>query len=192
MGYLSDDEIMDGIRSGDDKVFSAILLMMRSPVISMARSVGLREEEGEDLLQDTLSAILVQVRDNGYQLTGRFRNLFMSVGRNLLSNMLQKKRVEKQNRIEEPEASYGHDPAEKMDRDALKKSLLSVMDQLVSLCREIILYSMEGMDLKVIAERLNKNHSYIRRRRVYCYARFHELAVRHPVLRDYINHGNNP
>jgi RNA polymerase sigma factor (sigma-70 family) len=185
MGYLSDEEIMDGIRSGDDRVFNTISRMMRPEVISMAAAAGLPYEEGEDLLQDTLSAILVQVRDKGYQLKGRFRNLFMSVSRNLLSNKLQKRSVEKRHLAREPEPSYGHDPEERIDRDARKQAINEVLDKLVELCRNIILFSMQGMDLKVIAGRLGKNHNYIRRRKVYCYARFYELASAHPVLKDY-------
>ena len=183
MEYIPDNEIMEGLRAGDEKISSYLLRMYGSLLCNLAQRYKFPREDGEDLFQDTMEAVLNAIRDEDYKLKKQFRSLFFRIASNILIDKVRRLKVEQAYQSSLYLENTAADSGSRMDWEKYKQVYNESLEKLNGLCREIVRMHYQNIQLDIIAERLNKKHSYIRKRKVYCLGQLVDNIKMHPIYR---------
>jgi RNA polymerase sigma factor (sigma-70 family) len=185
MESIPDNEIMEGLAANDEKIYTYLLRIYGSQLCALVERHDFPREDGEDLFQDTMEAILKGPRDQDFKLKYKFRNLFFRIAYNILVDKIRRLKLEQEYlaslHLENPEAEAG----ERMDWEKYKQVYNESFGKLNELCREIVKMHFQNIQLDIIAERLNKKHSYIRKRKVFCLGQLVDNIKMHPIYREH-------
>ena len=185
MAYLPDEDIIKGIRTDDSSVYNKLKVWYTPMLHAFVADYNALPEDGDDLFQDTMMALIMQIRDGDYQLTGKFITLFMAVAANIWSKKLRRRKHELEYMASLPKDETIPDSSGKMDWEIYRTVFAESLERLDNLCKKLVRMYFEGYELKLIAERLKKKYGYIRNRKAYCMGKFVDNIKMHPV---YIEH----
>lgn len=179
---LSDINIIDGIRSQDDKVLNWLydnyFQSVKNHVLSNSGSV----EDVSDVFQDTIIVLYNQISEDNLKLTSDLKGYFYGIAKNVWSAQLRRKQktVELETDIaDEEEAEEQYDPV--LERIISRVFPLLKPDQQLVLN----LYS-EGITYEEIALKMNlKNEVYARRKKYLSKEALLELVKDDPEYQEY-------
>ena len=93
MRHYSEKDILDGIFDGDKDVLRYVYDEYYPTIqVLIFRNSG-KDEDAEDIFQDTLMIIYQKVRKNDLKLECSFKTYFYSISRNLWLQKLEKNKI---------------------------------------------------------------------------------------------------
>ena len=179
---LSDINIIDGIRSQDDKVLNWLydnyFQSVKNHVLGNSGSI----DDVSDVFQDTIIVLYNQITDDNLKLTSDLKGYFYGIARNVWSAQLRRKQKTIEldiDIVDEEEAEKQYDPV--LERIISKVFPLLKPDQQMVLT----LYS-EGITYEEIALKMNlKDEVYARRKKYLSKEALLELVKEDPEYQEY-------
>lgn len=162
-------------------------------VLRMIQQNSGSEDDGYDMLQESLVDIYHIARDRNFQLTTSIESFVLMVAKRKWLNHLKKnKQLEVTNSEEslfnsedESEALY----AEHLVKVEQERILMEQLNSLGERCQEIIKRCMLSKNQEKIAEALGLSYAYLRKKKSECLAKLSERMRSHPFFK-LINHEN--
>jgi RNA polymerase sigma factor (sigma-70 family) len=179
---LSDINIIDGIRSQDDKVLNWLydnyFQSVKNHVLSNSGSV----EDVSDVFQDTIIVLYNQISEDNLKLTSDLKGYFYGIARNVWSAQLRRKQ-----KTVELEADIADEEEAEEQYDPVLERIISRVFPLLKPDQQLVLnlYS-EGITYEEIALKMNlKNEVYARRKKYLSKEALLELVKEDPEYQEY-------
>jgi len=177
MGEYSDQEIIDGLKNRQSDVVIFITEEYLPMITHMIKRLGGSEQDGEDIFQEALMAIISKIDKNQLVLTARFSTYFYAVCRNLRLCQINDKKREQSHMYTYLREVYYSEPVELKTRESQENRFSHYFEQLSDVCKEILrLYTIKK-SVKKIAEELGNTEKYIRKRKYECKNRLAKLVM---------------
>jgi len=182
---LSDINIIEGIRSQDDKILNWLydnyFQTVKNHVLGNNGSV----EDVSDVFQDTIIVLYNQITDDNLKLTSDLKGYFFGIARNVWSAQLRRK----QKTVELETDFADEDEAEAEEQyDPVLERIISKVFPLLKPDQQMVLnmYS-EGVSFEEIALKMNlKNEVYARRKKYLSKEALLELVKEDPEYQEYL------
>ncbi|MCK4921698.1 MAG: sigma-70 family RNA polymerase sigma factor [Bacteroidales bacterium] len=174
MMHLTDKEIIDGLRSKDERISSLVHKKYFPMCTSIVCYKGGSIEDAEDVFQEAMCSILQKLAKQEFEIRCAFKSYVFAVFFNLWKLQLERKR--RHNRFEltaipEPLAEQ---VIEEFDRQLCSSVLWTCYQELREKCRIILKMVWQGYPLKEIAVILSVDYDRFRRIKYDCH---HSLSV---------------
>lgn len=160
------------LKENNSKGIQLIYNKYAKQIVSLIKQNSGTEDDGYDILQESLVDIYYMVQKKEFVLTTSFGNFLALVCKRKWLNTLKKmKRVQVTNSEDDLlfiEDSSGHEwneLLEQIDRENLVMSILATLGQS---CQEIIKRCMEDKQQEKIAESLGISYAYLRKKKSEC------------------------
>lgn len=182
----ADQELLDGLRSGDPHRVKVLYDTYLPDIIRYVRRNSGSETDARDLFQEALIAIYRKLMDNDLELTVALRTYIQVICRNLwLRNLRKTKRVSLQaptDMVEHASTSetLGLD-LERMERD---RTYFRCFDQLGEKCKKILSWYFDKIPMKEIAKRLDTSESFIKKKKFECKNKLIDIVHQDPVFKE--------
>jgi RNA polymerase sigma factor (sigma-70 family) len=115
-----DPELLELLRKGDSRGFKEIYLRTFKSVSHYVVDNSGRVEDAEDIFQDSLIALLNNIRKMDFQLTTSVDNYFLSIVRNLWLGQLKKRKMKNVENLDSLSEQWINIPEEDLDTMALE------------------------------------------------------------------------
>jgi RNA polymerase sigma factor (sigma-70 family) len=179
---ISDINIIDGIRSQDDKILNWLydnyFQSIKNHVLGNNGSI----EDVSDVFQDTIIVLYNQITDDSLKLTSDLKGYFFGIARNVWSAQLRRKQ-----KTVELELDIADDDVTEEQSDPVLERIISRVFPLLKPDQQMILnmYS-EGITYEEIAVKMNlKNEVYARRKKYLSKEALLELVKGDPEYQEY-------
>ena len=170
---IDDSDLLELLRVGDSKGFKEIHLksfkLLSRYVINNSGNL----EDAEDLFQDSLIALLNNIRKPEFQLSSSLQNYLLSISRNLWLRELKKNKmrhVENLDGITEQWMNISDDEVESMDLENKRQEDLSKQFALLGNdCRTLLTefyYYQKSLD--EISKKMNYTYDFIKVKKFRC------------------------
>jgi RNA polymerase sigma factor (sigma-70 family) len=181
-GKPSDKELIEGIRSQDEKVlrylYDHYFQTVKNHVLKNSGSA----DDASDVFQDTIILIYTQITNNSLSLTSDLKGYFYGVARNIWNSSL---------RINRRHSDLDMDIVEEEENDLLsnpmlQKILFRAFKKLKPDNQEVLRLFYQGVSCNEIAERMNlKNESYAKRKKYLAKEALMEIIKSDPEYKEY-------
>ncbi|MFQ3215421.1 MAG: RNA polymerase sigma factor (sigma-70 family) [Marivirga sp.] len=150
---VSDETIMERIKSGDESALDYLYKKNYRTIISMVIKNSGSEDEAQDVFQDALIVFWQKANSLDFQLSAKISTYLYSVCQNLWRKELDKKRrFEDSNKEESIE--------NKLEQQEMVQIVHKCIDELGDSCKEILtLYYFDGLSMDKIAEKMGLANS---------------------------------
>lgn len=177
MGEYSDKQIIDGLKNRQSNVVLFVTEAYLPSITLMIMRMGGNEQDGEDIFQEALMAIIKKVDKDQLVLTARFSTYFYAVCRNLRLCQISEKKREREYMYSYLKEVYYSEPSEYKTKESQENKFRYYFEQLSGVCKEILrLYTIK-QSVKEIAEELGNTEKYIRKRKYECKNRLAKLVI---------------
>ncbi len=156
--------LIEGARAGDRSASERLASTYRPPVVNFAQRQGLTSDEAEDAAQETLVRIL-RTLATADPAKGKFRSLILAIGRNVIYEILRKRRPA----LPLPEEIPSEERYEEFDRAWVQNIVLLAIDRLRRECeaRSTPFYralkgQMDGLTHEAIAKQLSAETAQVK------------------------------
>lgn len=178
---LSDNAIIDGIRSQDDKVLNYLYDHYYQTVKNHVLSNSGSEEDVSDVFQDAIITLYQKISADNFTLTSELKGYFFGIARNIWNVQLRHIR-----RNEELNSDFPDDNDEEVLDIFFQRIMSKAFNQLKPDCQECLTMYYDGFSYEEIAERLGlKNESYARRKKYLCKEALMEIIKEDPEYLEY-------
>jgi len=168
----NDDEIIEGLRQGNDDVLNFLYKNYFGAVRSLVLKSFGTEEQARDIFQEVLIVIYNKLQDSNFKITSSFFTFFYAVIKN---TWLDFRKMKKTNPLGNAldyndEIGVNTEDVELLATRALRnKFFYSYLKQLKESCQKILGLSLEEYSSEQIAAKLDlKSGSYVRKRKSDC------------------------
>ena len=191
MRHYSEENILDGIFDGDKDVLRYVYDEYYPTIqVLIFRNSG-KDEDAEDIFQDTLMIIYQKVRKNDLKLECSFKTYFYSISRNLWLQKLEKNKIsgspytDIENFIElSDEFMYEIFDEENEKIKLLQKHFLNLSEG----CRKVLRLFLTKMPLKEIQEIMGfKTLKYTKTRKFLCKENLKKRIFNDPRYKKYLS-----
>lgn len=191
MRHYSEEDILDGIFDGDKDVLRYVYDEYYPTIqVLIFRNSG-KDEDAEDIFQDTLMIIYQKVRKNDLKLECSFKTYFYSISRNLWLQKLEKNKIsgspytDIENFIElSDEFMYEIFDEENEKIKLLQKHFLNLSEG----CRKVLRLFLTKMPLKEIQEIMGfKTLKYTKTRKFLCKENLKKRIFNDPRYKKYLS-----
>lgn len=180
----SDQQIIEGIKNGDQKV----LVVMYKQNLAMVKNFIMKnsgtEEDVPDLLQESVIAIWQNANKPGFLLTVKLSTYLMSIVKNLWYKQLRKKsRMARLDDHPGDMASPDTRPGMAMDMKVIK----DYVNKLDETCRRLLtFFYFDELDNRIIAEKLGfANTDVVKSKKYQCFKKLETAVKAHYNKEDF-------
>ena len=180
---ISDINIIDGVRSQDDKVLNWLydnyFQSVKKHVITNSGS----EEDVYDVFQDAIIVLYNQITDDKLSLTTDLKGYFYGIARNIWSSQLRKKQKTIELEMDVPDEEETEE-----QYDPILERVISRVFQKLKPDQQMVLnlYS-DGLTYEEIAVKMDfKNEGYARRKKYLCKEALLELVKDDQEYQEYL------
>ncbi|MCI5083766.1 MAG: sigma-70 family RNA polymerase sigma factor [Saprospiraceae bacterium] len=189
-GKLSNEDYLQGIRTGDSKVLNSIYQEFQPGILQYIIRQGGSEAEAKDIFANAIIVILRKVRGPGLELTSPFSAYLRAVCRNLwLKTFRTKKRTV--GVTDEMERGFVDDsltPDAHLEKTVLHQLIREVFIKLGEDCQKIIQMRWDGQSYAHIREEMGfGSEGYARKRKHVCYERLMGMVKDDPRIAEFFN-----
>jgi len=184
----SDEEFLEGFRTGNDKIIKAFSKIVFPHVLKYIRKFDGSFNDAKDITQDGFEVLFEKSLKENFDYHGNLMKYYLGICRNKWW-----KSVEQEQRAHVYDVN--HTTVENPDR-LPEKDQLEIMDKIMNdcintlekLCREIISFRLKGKSYEFIAEQLNIGSSKrARDQRYRCVRKLNDLVVNHNLYPNLSN-----
>lgn len=93
MKNLSDESLVALFAQGKNEAFDELLFRYKNNLYAYINGIVLNKDLADDIFQDTFTKVIVSVKSNRYQETGRFAGFLFRVARNLIFDHFRSEQV---------------------------------------------------------------------------------------------------
>lgn len=170
----NDDELIEGLRQGNDDVLNFLYKNYFGIVRSMVLKSYGDEEQARDIFQEVIIVIYNKLQDGNFKITSSFFTFFYAVIKN---TWLDFRKVNKRNPLgkakdfnDEIGVDYEVNDIEGLTTKVLRNNLFNkYLKQLTGGCQIIMQFFMEEYSAEEIAIKLDlKSANYVRKRKSKC------------------------
>lgn len=181
-----DQKYIHFLLQNDQKGISQIYSKFGQKVVSMIKQNSGSEDDGYDILQESLVDIYHMAKDKEFQLTTSFPSFLLLVSKRKWLNELKKRQRQGVTIADD----YVFDIEDESDNE-LEKHLqlvekenivMEVLDTLGERCQEIIRKCMTQKNQEKIAETLGITYAYLRKKKSECMSSLGEKVKKHPYF----------
>jgi RNA polymerase sigma factor (sigma-70 family) len=179
---ISDINIIEGIRSQDDKILNWLYDNYFQSVKNHVLGNSGSAEDVSDVFQDTIISLYNQITDDNLKLTTDLKGYFYGIARNVWSAQLRRKR-----KTAELDVDVADDEDTEEQYDPILERVISRVFPLLKPDQQMVLnlYS-EGFTYEEIAIKMNfKNEVYARRKKYLGKEALLELVKEDPEYQEY-------
>ncbi len=168
----NDDEIIEGLKHGDDNVLNFLYKNYYGAVRSLVLKSYGTEDQARDIFQEVIIVIYNKLQNGNFKITSSFFTFFYAVIKNIWLDFRKMKKKNPLGNALDYNDEIGID-AEEVDllaTRALRSHLFySYLKQLKEDCQKILSLTMEDYSSEEIAAKLEiKSVSYVRKRKSDC------------------------
>lgn len=180
-GKLSDNAIIEGLRSQDDKVLNYLydhfLPAAKNHVLRNSGSA----EDVSDLFQDCIITLYQNISSDKFNLTTDLKGYFFGIVKNVWSAQLRQKR-----RTEELTTDLPEDNSDEQNNQMFQSILSRAFTKLKPDCQNVLTLYYDGFSYEEIAEKMGlKNETYARRKKYLCKEALMEIIKEDPEYLEY-------
>ncbi len=170
----NDEEIIEGLRQGNDDVLNFLYKNYYGVVRSMVLKSYGNEEQARDIFQEVIIVVYNKLQDSNFKITSSFLTFFYAV---IKYTWLDFRKVNKRNPLgntidfnDEIGINVNINEVEALAVMASRNSMFNKhLKHLVKGCQIMLQLFMEGYNAEEIAKKLNlKNSNYVRKRKSKC------------------------
>ncbi|SFS82679.1 RNA polymerase sigma factor [Sphingobacterium wenxiniae] len=156
-------------------------------VVNMIVKNNGTEDDGWDILQESLVDIYHIAKNRDFQLTTSFQSFLLLVAKRKWLNTLKKNKHREVTNVDDTVFNV-EDEGEKMYADYLvqeerEQVIMELLLDLGERCQEIIRRCMQSKHQEKIAEALGITYAYLRKKKSECMAKLSEKVKEHPLFR---------
>lgn len=182
---VSDEEIIKRIKNGDEHALVYLYEENYAAVKSYVLKNNGSHDDIEDIMQDALIALWQNVNKSRFELNARLSTYFYAIVKNLWL-----KQLAKTSRVDRMYDGQGENMSEEGDRlgNFDKKVIMQEVMGLGDVCKKLLMYFyFDGLDMKVIAEKLNfANPQTVKAKKYQCFKKLEEKVKAKYSKSDFI------
>ena len=168
-----DPELLELLKKGDSKGFKEIYLRTFKTVSHYVVDNSGRVEDAEDIFQDSLIALLNNLRRINFQLSTSIENYFLSIVRNLWLGQLKKRKVKNVENLDSLSQQWINVPEEDVDAMALEnerqEKLYTEFGLLGEDCKKLLTgYYYYHKSLEELAKMMNYTYDFMKVKKFRC------------------------
>ena len=179
MNPLTDEQIVQGLKDNNEKVVTYLYQIFGPKVLGIVAKNSGSEDDGYDVLQETITKVWHNVREGRYESKGRFRQYFFTVAYNIWLYELRKGGRLPTNPID------GTDGAMQISggvgeyvEDPVKIAFAMALEKIESGCQDMLKrFHLDKIPSKQIAEENKISDGTMRKRLYDCRERLKKLAA---------------
>jgi len=188
----NDEELIEGLRQGDDKILNFLYKNYYGIVRSMVLKTSGNEDQARDIFQEVIIVIYNKLQNNKFKITSSFFTFFYAVMKNTWLNY---RKVSKKNPLGfaynlNDEISFDKhvDEIELLTTRALRNQLfMAHFKQLTVGCQSILRLFMTDHSAEDIALKLDlKSANYVRKRKSNCLSTLIERIRKDSIFKELI------
>jgi RNA polymerase sigma factor (sigma-70 family) len=185
---LSDEEILNGIRSNDiNKALYHLYQQMADAVVAYVVHNGGSQQDGDDVFQETVMAFIDLVQKGKFRGESGIKTFLVAIGRNIWHNQWRKTQsLDNRGRVYEMNRDTEEDLSGLLDEKEVRRQLLELIDRLGESCKTILtLFYYENLSFREIAEKMAYENEQVARNRKYrCMKELTDLIKGSPLILD--------
>lgn len=153
---FSDEEFVEGLRSGNNEVLNALYRKHYGIVLKFIVNNSGTEEAAQDIYQETIMVVYDNVRKGGFELNCRLQTYIYSVARRLWLKHLRKNgktilfREDEENEVVDVSSEMGEHETKEKQIDKMQKSLQELGEPCATLIRD---FYVRHLSMEQIAEK---------------------------------------
>jgi RNA polymerase sigma factor (sigma-70 family) len=180
---ISDINIIEGIRSQDDKILNWLydnyFQSVKNHVLGNSGSI----EDVSDVFQDTIIVLYNQITDENLNLTTDLKGYFFGIAKNVWSSQLRRKQKTVELEVDIPDDGESEDQYDPI----LERIISRVINDLKPDQQMVLSLYSEGYSYEEIAVKMNlKNETYARRKKYLSKEALLELVKSDPEYQEYL------
>lgn len=188
----SDEEIINGLREGTDKVLNYLYKNYYGAVRNLVFKTNGTEEQARDLFQEVIIVVYNKLQDSNFKLTSSFFTFFYAV---IKYSWLDFRKTNKRNPLENAidfANGESNDPfsseIEDLGLKAVKNNLFKAyFDKLPNNCQFILRLSLADYSAEEIAIELNyASSNIVRKQKSKCLTTLIERIKKDPIFKELI------
>lgn len=188
----NDDEIVEGLRQGDDAVLNFLYKNYYQVVRKQVLGSYGSEEQARDIFQEVIIVIYNKLQESNFKITSSFFTFFYAV---IKYTWLNYRVVNKRNPLgkavnfnDEIGADLISDDVEELALKALRNNLVNKhINQMTDGCQEILKHFMAELTAEEIANELElKSAGYVRKRKSDCLSTLIERIRKDSLFKELI------
>jgi RNA polymerase sigma factor (sigma-70 family) len=185
--FVPDEEILTGIHSSNlNPIIHTIYRQYSDVVYAYVSSNGGNEQDGDDVLQETVIAFIDLVKAHKFRGDARIKTFLVSIARNIWLNEIKKKKSlgDRARVFELNRNQMQDDVADNLYQREIKQQLLSLMGKLGESCSSLLtLFYYENLSFKEIVEKMHyENEQVVRNKKYKCMKELTDLIRDNPAL----------
>lgn len=170
----NDEELIEGLRKGDDAVLNFLYKNYYGTVKSMVQKTSGNEDQARDIFQEVIIVIYNKLQDNKFEITSSFFTFFYAVINNTWLNY---RKINKKNPLghaidfnDEIGVDLLNDEIELLAKKAIRSQLFNTyFKQLTKGCQNLLRLFLTDTNAEEIARKLDlKSANYVRKRKSNC------------------------
>jgi len=155
---MSDTQLLEGLKAGAAAALDYVYDTYFNLVFSIVKTNSGQLEDAEDLMQETLVALIKNIRKPNFKLTSKFSYYLRQIAFNKWMMELRRRKKEAQLVVITAETSLEQKKEEELRYEIVIKEL----EQLNEPCKTIILETKKGTNQKEIARITGLSHGNVR------------------------------
>jgi len=175
---LSDEELVEGIRTGDRTALHAVYRKYWPMVLQFVTMNNGNEDEAKDIYQETVIVLYQKVREGDFELISKLKTYLYAVSRRLWLKQLRSK-SKFAGEVKDLQHYEVWDPLlDQEDKQSLQKRMVAKsMDALGESCRTILMdFFYGGFTMEEIAEKMGyTNAANAKNQKYKCFQRLKKL-----------------
>lgn len=186
MNKLTGKEILEGIRTKNNKVLHLVYSENYPLIKSFIQSNNGNNHDAEDMLQESLILIYKKVSTNGLTLESSFETYLFSVCRFLWLRELEKRRFEFSNELKQDiQEDIENDLIDDHDKFEKNKLIQKYLLQLDPECRMLLMMFYDNAPMKDISENLGfRSNAQTAKKKFNCKKKLIELIKEDPYYKE--------
>ena len=177
---MSDEEIVQGIKNGNEQVLQYVYRECYPPLSRFVQSNSGTDFDARDVFQETIMILYDKIASDRYATERGFMPYLFGVGRFVWLKRLKK--------ISADPVTYGRD-VERIDETTLQNAereqrmwriYQSSLKQLGDACRKLLSEVVAGRSMRIIAEKMGYTENYARQKNFRCKQQLKEIIRQHP------------
>lgn len=170
----NDEELIEGLRKGDDAVLNFLYKNYYGTVKSIVQKSSGNEDQARDIFQEVIIVIYNKLQDNKFEITSSFFTFFYAVINNTWLNY---RKINKKNPLgyaidfnDEIGVDLLNDEIELIAKKAIRSQLFNTyFKQLTKGCQTLLELFLTDTSAEEIARKLDlKSANYVRKRKSNC------------------------
>lgn len=180
MPEFSKQELVSGIRSRENRIFTYLEKKMWRPVRAHVTLNRGSDQDAEDCYNDSIIVLIRMVDKHDFEPSCMISTLLFEIAKNKWLQKLEKRGPANKYKIMHNEETTVKQYDEEMDQFLYEKIYDDCWKKLHRECRQILRAYMKGMSGKEMAELFDYEATTIRKKKSICHANLREMVHNHP------------